>query len=183
MCNAAVIEFFIENVRPEEFRDKRGLEVGGKYVNGSVRPLIERFMQPKEYIGADIEPGRHVDVVLSAEKLDEYFGSESLDLTILTETLEHVKDWRKVITNMKDVLKPPGAYITTRSRGFLYYGYPYDFSYDFWRYKAEDMRRIFADFEIINLSADWEAPGVFVKARKPKGYMPIDLSDIACCDE
>ncbi|MEM2622978.1 MAG: hypothetical protein QXI35_08965 [Candidatus Nezhaarchaeales archaeon] len=45
------------------------------------------------------------------------------------------------------------------------------------------MRRIFADFEIINLSEDREAPGVFIKARKPEGYMPIDLSDIACCDE
>ncbi|MEM3793695.1 MAG: methyltransferase domain-containing protein [Candidatus Bathyarchaeia archaeon] len=28
-----------------------------------------------------------------------------------TETLEHVKDWRKVITNMKDVLKS-GGYIS-----------------------------------------------------------------------
>ncbi|MEM0057157.1 MAG: class I SAM-dependent methyltransferase [Candidatus Geothermarchaeota archaeon] len=104
----AVIEFFIENVRPEEFKDKRVLEVGSKYVNGSVRPLIERFMQPKEYIGIDIEPGRYVDVVLSVEKLVEYFGSKSFDVIISTETLEHVKDWRKVIINMKNVLKPRG---------------------------------------------------------------------------
>jgi len=41
------------------------------------------------------------------------------------------------------------------------------------------MRRIFADFEIINLSVDHEAPGVFVKARKPEDYKPIDLSGIA----
>jgi len=110
MCNVAVIEFFIENVKPEEFRDKRVLEVGSRYVNGSVRPLIERFMQPKEYIGIDIEPGKYVDVVLPAEELVEYFGRESFDVVISTETLEHVKDWRKVITNMKDVLKP-GGYI------------------------------------------------------------------------
>ncbi|MEM4488737.1 MAG: class I SAM-dependent methyltransferase [Desulfurococcaceae archaeon] len=136
MCNVAVIEFFIENVRPEEFKDKRILEVGSKYV----------------------------DVVLPAEELVEYFGSESFDVVISTETLEHVKDWRKVITNMREVLKPGGyIYITTRSRGFSYHGYPYDF----WRYEVGDMRRIFADFEIINLSVDHEAPGVFVKARKP----------------
>ena len=110
MCNVALMEFFIENVKPEEFRDKRVLEVGSKYVNGSVRPLIERFMQPKEYIGIDIEPGKYVDVVLPAEELVEYFGRESFDVVISTETLEHVKDWRKVITNMKDVLKP-GGYI------------------------------------------------------------------------
>jgi hypothetical protein len=29
------------------------------------------------------------------------------------------------------------------------------------------MIRIFSDFEVIRLEADWEAPGVFLKARKP----------------
>ncbi|MEM2196979.1 MAG: methyltransferase domain-containing protein [Sulfolobales archaeon] len=104
MCRIEVLEFFIENIRPEEFKDKRVLEVGSRYVNGSVRPLIKRFMQPKEYIDIDIEPGEYVDVVLPAEKLVEYFDSESFDVVISTETLEHVKDWRKVITNMKNVL-------------------------------------------------------------------------------
>ena len=52
MCNTAVLEFFIENVEPEEFRDARVLEVGSRYVNGSVRPLVERLLRPpKEYIG------------------------------------------------------------------------------------------------------------------------------------
>jgi len=37
------------------------------------------------------------------------------------------------------------------------------------------MRRIFADFEIINLSRDHHEPGVFLKARKPENYVPIDL--------
>jgi len=97
MCSVAVIEFFVEDVKPEEFRDKRVLEVGSGYVNGSVRPLIERFMRPKEYIGIDIELGKYVDIVLPAEELVEYFGSESFDVVLSTETLEHVKDWRKVI--------------------------------------------------------------------------------------
>ncbi|MEM2622979.1 MAG: class I SAM-dependent methyltransferase [Candidatus Nezhaarchaeales archaeon] len=119
MYRISVLEFFIENIRVEEFRGKRVLEVGSRYVNGSVRSLTERFMRPKEYIGVDIELGRYVDVVLPAEKLLEWFGSESFDVVILTETLEHVKDWRKVIANMKDVLKPGGyIYITTRSKDF-----------------------------------------------------------------
>jgi len=53
--NVAVIEFFIEEVKTEGFRDKRILEVGSKYVNGSIRPLIEKFLSPSEYIGVDIE--------------------------------------------------------------------------------------------------------------------------------
>ena len=47
-CNIALIEFFIDNIKPEEFKGKRVLEVGSRYVNGSVRPLIENFCSPKE---------------------------------------------------------------------------------------------------------------------------------------
>jgi len=43
MCNVAVIEFFTNNVRIEEFNEKRILEVESKYVNGSIRLLIEKL--------------------------------------------------------------------------------------------------------------------------------------------
>lgn len=66
-------------------------------------------------------------------------------------------------------------YITTRSKGFPYHGYPWDF----WRYEIEDIRKIFRDFEIITLEKDHLAPGVFLKARKPENYVPTDLSGIA----
>lgn len=176
MCNVTVIEFFIENVEREEFEGKRILEVGSKYVNGSVRPLIERFLSPKEYIGVDIEPGKFVDLILPAERLVEYFGPESFDVIIATELLEHVQDWRLVVRNFKEVLKCGGyIYVTTRSYGFPLHAYPYDF----WRYEIEDMRRIFSDFEILKLVKDHEAPGILLKARKPLNYSPNELQDIA----
>jgi SAM-dependent methyltransferase len=105
-----VIEFFIEGVEKEEFEDKKVLEVGSKYINGSVRSLIERFCSPKEYVGVDIEPGKFVDLVLAAERLVEYFGPESFDVVIATEMLEHVQDWRLVVSNLKGVVKR-GGYI------------------------------------------------------------------------
>ena len=110
MCHISVIEFFIENVEKDEFKNKKVLEVGSKYVNGSVRPLIECFCSPKEYVGVDIEPGKFVDLILPAEKLVEYFGSESFDVIIATELLEHVQNWRLVVDNLKGVLKR-GGYI------------------------------------------------------------------------
>jgi len=156
-------------------KEKRVLEVGSKYVNGSVRPLIENFCSTREYVGVDIEPGKFVDVILPAEKLVEYFGPESFDVVISTELLEHVQNWRLVINNMKSVLKRGGyIYITTRSYGFPYHAYPYDF----WRYEIEDMRKIFRDFEIIKLVKDHEAPGIFLKAKKTSNAL-IDLSNIA----
>jgi SAM-dependent methyltransferase len=175
MCNVTVIEFFIKNVEKEEFKDKKILEVGSKYINGSVRPLIERFCSPKEYIGVDIEHGKFVDIILPAEKLTKYFGFESFDVVISTELLEHVKDWRLVITEMKNVLKRGGyIYITTRSKGFPYHAYPYDF----WRYETNDLKKIFSDFDILTIEKDPEL-GVFLKAKKPKNYTPVDLSHIS----
>ena len=176
MCHVSVIEFFVENTTIEEFRGNRVLEVGSKYVNGSVRPFVERFLSPKEYVGVDIERGKFVDVVCPAELIVDCFGEGSFDVVISTEVLEHVRDWRLVVDNMKRVLKPGGhIYITTRSRGFPYHGYPHDY----WRYEIEDMKEIFADFDIIVLTLDHEALGVFLKAKKPADYRPKDLSSIA----
>jgi 2-polyprenyl-3-methyl-5-hydroxy-6-metoxy-1,4-benzoquinol methylase len=92
MCHMSVIEFFLNEVNVEHLKGKRVLEVGSASVNGSVRPTIERFCHPAEYIGVDIQPSKEVDVALPAEKLVNYFGSHSFDAVISTEMLEHVKD-------------------------------------------------------------------------------------------
>lgn len=173
--HVSIFEFFIHEVKEEEFKDKEVLEIGSKYVNGSIRPFIEKFLSPKRYIGIDFETGKYVDIVLEAEKVVDYFGSDVFDVVISTEVLEHVEDWPAVVNNIKKVLKPGGyLYITTRSLGFPFHGYPYDF----WRYELDDMEKIFSDFEIISLKADPEAPGVFLKARKPHDWNPADLSNI-----
>ena len=154
--NVGVLDFFMRNVDYEEFNGGRVLEVGSKFVNGSVRPLIERFCKPREYIGVDIEPGKYVDVVLPAERLVDYFGPESFDVVVSTEVIEHVLDWRLVINNMKAVLQRGGfIYLTTRSRGFPYHAHPHDY----WRYEPSDMVRVFRDFEAIRLERVWETPG------------------------
>jgi SAM-dependent methyltransferase len=111
LCRVSVFEFFVDNVDIREFEGKRVLEVGSKYVNGSVRPFIERFLKPREYIGIDIEPGKFVDMIVPAEELSNYFDRESFDVVICTETLEHVLDWKSAINNMKEVLKC-GGYIS-----------------------------------------------------------------------
>jgi hypothetical protein len=74
-----------------------------------------------------------------------------------------------VLLSAEDIL------ITTRSYGFPFHAFPYDF----WRYEIEDLRRIFSDFEIIRLVRDHEFAGVFLKARKPFNYNPNDLQSIA----
>lgn len=165
----AIMEWFSKNIKLEEFRDKRVLEVGSLDVNGSVRPLIEA-LQPSEYIGIDEQPGKLVDLVLPGERIIEHFGLSSFDTVISTETLEHVEDWRIVINNMKLAIKPEGyVYLTVCPPDMGYHPHPRDC----WRFNIEHIGLMFRDFQILRLD-----PSVFLKARKPKNYTPIDLSEI-----
>ena len=172
MCNTSGIAFSVKNLSIEEIKGKRIIEVGACDVNGSLRPIIESWGSPAQYIGVDIEKGPGVDVVCNAENIIDVFGMNSFDIVIATELLEHIHNWRKVISNIKNVCKTSGTIlITTRSKGFKYHGYPYDF----WRYELDDLQEIFSDYEIVALENDPIAPGVFLKAKKPDEFVENNL--------
>jgi len=162
------MDFGKASFREADIRGKSVLEVGSLDVNGSLRPVIAPF-GPASYLGVDLQSGRGVDRICRVEDLVATFGPEAFDVVICTELLEHVKDWRAAISNLKQVMKRGGRLlITTRSKGFEYHGYPFDF----WRYEPSDMRAIFADLEIESLGGDpGGEPGVFLAARKPHAFV------------
>lgn len=169
--NQYCILFVAINLKRNEIEGKRVIEVGACDVNGSARPLIESY-NPQEYIGVDIIQGPGVDIICSAENLVSEFGEQSFDIVISTELLEHVRDWRLVTHNIKSICKTNGIILlTTRSYGFGYHGYPYDF----WRYEIEDMEYIFQDCDIKKIEKDPQK-GVFIKCIKPKNFVEKDLS-------
>lgn len=173
MCNQACIDFGRDYLKEADVKGKSVIEVGSLNVNGSLRPIVEA-LQPASYVGVDIQMGPGVDQICNVLNLLDYFGHERFDLLISTELLEHVKDWQKAISNLKNVLKPHGVLlITTRSKGFRYHEFPYDF----WRYEKSDMKAIFSDFIIEVIKKDHLKPGIFVKARKPLDYNEKDLRD------
>ena len=174
MCHYEVLEWFLDEAleHPESFRGKKLLEVGSKNVNGSVRPLIMKLATPESYLGADIEHGQYVDVICSVENLLSHFGDNKFDVVISTEVLEHIYDWKTAVKNMKGVLKPEGLiFLTTRSRGFPYHGYPHDY----WRYEVDDIRKIFGEYEILALEPEQTAKGIRLKAKKPYDSKENDL--------
>ena len=172
MCNKTGIEFGRKNLALEDVQGKSVIEVGAYDVNGSLRFFVED-LKPASYLGVDIEMGPGVDEVCNAEDLIERFGQNAFDVLISTEMLEHVRNWRVVISNLKNVVKPGGILLlTTRSIGFRYHGYPYDF----WRYELADMEAIFSDFKIDALESDALAPGVFLRAQKPDNFEEMDTS-------
>lgn len=174
MCNSSGIAFATRCLSEDLVRGKTVLEVGALDVNGSVRSRVEA-QGPASYTGVDICSGPGVDLVLDATDLVDQFGHDSFDVVISTELLEHVHDWRAVITNMKSVLRAGGTLlVTTRSRGFHIHAYPADY----WRYEVADFEEIFRDMEILALERDPLAPGVFMFAVS--GPAPqADLDGIA----
>lgn len=173
MCNISGILFGVSNLSREEVKGKKILEIGSYDLNGSLRPFIES-LEPAEYVGIDILEGSGVDIMCNAEDLLDKFGKERFDIVVSTELLEHVLNWRKVISNIKNVCKSSGVIlITTRSFGFNYHAFPYDF----WRYELDDMKTIFSDCDIVSLQKDPKEAGIFIKAKKPKNFAENDLSD------
>lgn len=175
MCHASVIFFGVKNLNREDIENKRVIDVGSHSYNGNMSIVAEK-LHPQEYIGVDMIPGPGVDVVCLAEDLVEKFGEHSFDTVISNELMEHARNWREVISNMKRILKPGGTILlTTRGRGFKIHAYPHDY----WRYEVEDMQKIFSDFNIEILIPDPQAPGILLKAKKPQNFVENDLSQIA----
>lgn len=174
MCNSACIQFVKKNLKESDIKGKSVIEVGSLDINGTLRPIVEVF-KPALYTGVDLFDGPGVDIVCDAKELIDIFDQERFDLLISTEMVEHVLDWKKIISNFKNILKPAGVLIiTTRSKGFFYHGYPDDF----WRYELDDMKAIFSDFDIVTLEKDPSSPGVFIMARKPIFFIENDLSHL-----
>jgi SAM-dependent methyltransferase len=173
--NISCIRFIAENITYQEVCGKKVVEVGALDFNGSPRYVLQ-LLNPREYVGVDMESGNGVDIVCPAENVVERFGENVFDIVVSTEMLEHALEWKTAISNLKRALKPNGLLlITTRSRGFKYHAYPYDF----WRYELEDFQNIFSDMEIIKLEKDIVSPGVFLKARKHENFIEKDLTGIA----
>jgi SAM-dependent methyltransferase len=173
MCNKACLAYGRQVLAEADVRGKRVIDVGARNVNGSLRPFVET-LGPAAYVGVDIEPGPGVDEVVNAEDLVERFGPEEFDVVICTEVLEHVRDWRAVISNLKRLVAPGGVLlVTTRSIGFPYHAFPHDF----WRFEPDDMRAIFSDFEVESVEPDPGAPGVFMTARRRPVLQETDLRD------
>lgn len=171
MCHISCLDFGARVLKEKDIKGKSVIEVGSLNVNGSLRPIAESF-GPVNYVGVDIQSGPGVDEICRAEDLIKRFGISKFDMVICTEFLEHVRDWKNVAHNLKQIIKPGGKIlITTRSYGFVYHGFPFDF----WRYEISDMERIFSDFKMEISEKDPYEPGVFILAAKPDKFVEDDL--------
>lgn len=172
MCNTDCFKWAAKNISLEEVRGKRVLEVGSCDVNGSLRYIIE-LLGPAVYVGVDIVEGPGVDLVCASDNVVRQFGEESFDIVISTCVFEHIRDWKKAISNIKNICKQGGIILFIVPSNWPFHEYPYDF----WRYGKEDIKYIFSDCHVLELVEDARAPSlVYSKIRKPKPFAEKDIS-------
>jgi len=159
-----------------EIHGKRILEVGSS--TWPWESIRERFAGCTEFISVDIKQRHDTDIICDACDLVKLFGPQSFDFIVSLFTIEHVKDWKRAISNIKNVCKPGGViFISTVTQPF-----PYHDEYDAWRYEIQDLCTIFSDCHIeATLTAsipddDSHAFQIFMKAVKPLKFTEVNLS-------
>jgi SAM-dependent methyltransferase len=149
----SVMEFGEEMLTPKILKGKTVLEVGSYDVNGSLKKHI-LDNGAKDYTGCDIRAGKNVDIVLKGDLLP--FEDCSFDIIICTEVLEHCKDWKTTVHELKRVCNV-GGYILLTARGP---GFPiHDYPGDYWRFVPDDIAKAFVEFKIIENKEDPMHPG------------------------
>lgn len=120
--------------------DERALDVGS---GGS---SYGRFFPNR--VSVDINPARKPDVIADAHALP--FKDSEFALVLCTEVLEHVRDPRAAIAQMRRVLKPGGTLILTTR--FIY---PiHDAPGDYWRFTRYGLAELFAEWDIAELTPE-----------------------------
>jgi len=153
---------------------KKWLNINAEKVNGGkvlevslqdsiLRTIIEK-MNPHSYIEVGINE------IVSYYELAKYFGSNVFDVVICTELLEYVRDWKKIIRELSNVLNVEGLIIlATHSPEFEKRS-----EFDYWRFTLNDLYNMFQGFSIQEISKSPEHEVLFAGIKKE-----IWLADIS----
>jgi len=126
------------------------LEVGSFNVNGSVRPLFADKSRFPTYVGIDIREGPEVDLVMDSHHLR--YPSESWDIIVSCDTLEHDSRPWESLKEFHRVLRPNGWLVVVMSGiGFHEHHYPSDY----WRATTNGLRELmkYGGFNVSNAQA------------------------------
>ena len=98
------------------------VDVGSYNVNGSYKDIIPANAR---YIGCDLVAGPNVDIVMPAE-YSLPFDTNSVDVVISGQCIEHCRNPFKLVTEMARILRPGGKLYLTAPFVWREHRYPID---------------------------------------------------------
>jgi len=131
-----------------------------------LRPLFKG----KKYIGADIQAGPGVDVVLDLHKTD--LPSESAGTVLCFETFEHVENPRQAIGEVHRILRADGVLLMSVPMNLAIHCRP-----DYWRYTPQGVTALLRPFASVLVSTvgDADYPDTVVAAAFKRNVTLDDL--------
>lgn len=121
----AVEDFVERHLASRRAEPLRILDLGSQDINGSFRPIFDR-VRAWTYVGADVAPGKNVDLVLQTPYDWRELAAESFDVVVSGQALEHVEFFWLTAMQMSRVLRPGGSLcLIVPSRG-AEHRYPVD---------------------------------------------------------
>jgi SAM-dependent methyltransferase len=103
----AAFRYVVEQLASRDLDDVTVLDIGGRDVNGTPRPL---FPSTARYVVVDIRPCQSVDIVADAAELDL---GEQFDIVLSTEVLEHAERAADIVAAAAKHTKPGGLFVAT----------------------------------------------------------------------
>ena len=140
--------------------------------------MSQLFSPPCEFVGLDIAPGRHVDLIPADPYQWAELDSESFDVVVSNQTFEHIPFFWVSAAEIARVLRPGGLVCVVAPSS----GYPHRFPLDCWRFYPDSWPAICAYVGLDLLESFREKParrsipGIYWRdsmmvARKP---VPVD---------
>jgi len=183
--------WFEKNYAAKILQDKiKILDVGSYDVNGSYKNI---FTDKKyEYRGLDMTAGSNVDIALKNPYVWSEIATDSFDLVISGQTLEHTEFFWITLSEMVRILKPNGLLCLIVPNGFGEHRYPVDC----YRFFTDGLVALTRYFKLEPIHAhtncapratdfDWysaDRADSLLIARKPYAGLPqlVDLKTYQC---
>ncbi len=120
------------------------LQVPGQEGYSDLRP----YFSEAHYTGCDMRPGPGVDRIEDLEK-GLSLEDESAQAVLCMDTLEHVFDVFKAMSEMRRIVKEEGSLIISSVLNHEIHSYPYDY----WRFTPECFSRLLSGFDLSLIGA------------------------------
>ena len=108
-------------------------------------PAVRTFFPGKRLVGSDLQRGPGVDEVLDLHQLS--LPEASVGTALLFDTIEHVRDPWRALSEVRRCLVPGGIVAMTSHWYFPIHAYPDDY----WRFTASAFRELLRDYTPISV--------------------------------